>query len=120
MKLKSKINRLRGFTLLEALTALFILAIVVALMLPLLVKGQKDRLDAYERLEASLIAQGIVETYKANYYSGGAASFDVPDKFDYDLRVSRLDGLEELDLTLWRKASNGYKTKIKTYIKEKN
>lgn len=66
MTSKAMDNRSRGFTLIEVMVALVVLAVGLLGMASLMVRSQQSNEGAYSRSQASILAYDIVERMRAN------------------------------------------------------
>ena len=66
-------SRASGFTLIEILVSLTLIAVGLLGLAQLIVKGQRASFEAYQRQQAIALANDMLEKIKANRARGGGA-----------------------------------------------
>jgi type IV pilus modification protein PilV len=85
---KDKSKSQRGFTLIEVLVALFVLAIGLLGLAMLQTTGLRFNTNSYSRTQATLLAYDIMDRMRANVAGFKAGSYDVADGSAYSTKWS--------------------------------
>lgn len=76
-----------AFTLIEAILALSILAIVVVYLLPAIYINYNKRNDKSNDIKNAYYAQAIIENYKSKYFTGIDSEVNIPEDIEYKVEV---------------------------------
>ena len=74
-----------AFTLLEAIIALSILAIVVVYLLPAIYINHNKRNDKSNDIKNAYYAQAIMENYKSKHFTGIDTKLNIPEDLEYQV-----------------------------------
>ncbi|WP_425538783.1 type II secretion system protein [Microaceticoccus formicicus] len=74
-----------AFTLLEAIIALSILAIVVVYLLPAIYINHNKRNDKSNDIKNAYYAQAIMENFKSKHFTGIDTKLNIPEDLEYQV-----------------------------------
>ncbi len=95
----------RGFTLIETMVALLVIAVALLALGGLLVQGMRTNEQSEERMDAAAVSQAILSDYEARILSGNPPAAGTPvtgtrDGFNYTLTATNNGSQWVLHITL--------------------
>ncbi|MDO5755521.1 MAG: competence type IV pilus minor pilin ComGE [Tissierellia bacterium] len=91
-------RRVKGFTLLETLVALFILAIIAIYLLPAFSKSMELEKEATEYHQKVHFAKEALERIRKNHDEGRKIDEDIPKLYPYTLKTTEEGGMVKITL----------------------
>ncbi|MDO5689030.1 MAG: type II secretion system protein [Tissierellia bacterium] len=110
-------KRLRGFTLIETIVALAVLAMIAISVLPAFYAGFTNSSNAQVQLEQAAYGEMVMESVKSQYFEGGELELPPHPRFHYTVDTEDLGVRNRIVITI---NGEGNETQLELQLPKEN